>query len=299
MFALIAGQGDLPGLLAKHLADQGRKPLIAALEGFAPDALDVDLTFRVETLGTFLMKLGDAGVTDVCFAGSVARPALDPSKIDAQTMPLVPVIMQAMQAGDDGALRAVLDIFEKTGFKLHGAHEVLAALLPDVGIATKVQPTNHHKTDAARGQTIVTAMGAADVGQSCVIARGQAQAIEAQPGTDWMLRSLLAIPTEREKTFLDEIMDVVSLGDPIPDSCLPELDPKIVPGGILYKAPKPGQDRRVDLPVIGMNTISAAAEAGLKGIVIEAGGVMVPHFDAVVEACDLCRMFLWVREASE
>lgn len=299
MFALIAGQGDLPGLLAKHLLDQGQKPLIAALEGFAPVGLAVDLTFRVETLGTFLIELGEAGVTDVCFVGSVARPALDPSAIDANTMPLVPVIMQAMQAGDDGALRAVLDIFEKTGFKLHGAHEVLPDLLPSAGIATKAQPTDHHRKDAARGQAIVAAMGAADVGQSCVVARGQAQAIEAQPGTDWMLQSLLKTPVEREKSFLSEVMDVVGYGDPIPDSKLPELDPKIVPGGILYKAPKPGQDRRIDLPVIGLNTVSAAAEAGLAGIVIEANGVMVPHFEAVVEACDLCRMFLWLREADQ
>lgn len=269
MFALIAGQGDLPGLLAKHLMDQGRKPLIAALEGFAPEGLAVDLTFRVETLGTFLIELGEAGVTDVCFAGSVARPALDPSAIDANTMPLVPVIMQAMQAGDDGALRAVLDIFEKTGFKLHGAHEVLPALLPPAGIATKVQPTDHQRKDAARGQAIVAAMGVADVGQSCVVARGQAQAIEAQPGTDWMLRSLASDPE------------------------------RVVPDGILYKAPKPGQDRRIDLPVIGLNTVENAAAAGLKGLVVEAGGVMVPGFEAVVRACDEAGMFLWLREADQ
>ncbi len=273
MFAIVAGQGDLPGLIAAHLNGQGQIPLICALEGFAPDKLEVDLTFRVETLGTFLVQLGEAGVTDVCFAGAVARPALDPSKIDAQTMPLVPVIMQAMQAGDDGALRAVLDIFEKTGFKMHGAHDVLPALLPSAGIATKAKPTDQHKKDAARGQVIVVAMGAADVGQSCVVARGQAQAIEAQPGTDWMLRSLV----------------------PLTDAA----DTKIVPGGILYKAPKPGQDRRVDLPVIGLQTVALAAEAGLAGIVIEAGGVMVPHFEAVVEAANLCRMFLWVRETGQ
>ncbi|WP_107496090.1 UDP-2,3-diacylglucosamine diphosphatase LpxI [Thalassobius sp. I31.1] len=269
MFALIAGQGDLPGLLAKHLTDQGRKPLIAALEGFAPAELDVDLTFRVETLGTFLIELGEAGVTDVCFVGSVARPALGPSKIDANTMPLVPVIMQAMQAGDDGALRAVLDIFEKTGFKMQGAHEILPDLLPPAGIATKTQPTEHHKKDAARGQAIVAAMGVADVGQSCVVARGQAQAIEAQPGTDWMLRSLAS---DQER---------------------------VVPGGILYKAPKPNQDRRIDLPVIGLNTVENAAAAGLKGLVLEAGGVMVPGFETVVRACDEAGLFLWLRETDQ
>ena len=66
-------------------------------------------------------------------------------------------------------------------------------------------------------------------------------------------------------------------------------------GGVLFKAPKPGQDRRVDLPPIGPATAMRAAKAGLEGIVIEAGGVMVLDQPQTVAILDKMEMFLWVR----
>ena len=67
--------------------------------------------------------------------------------------------------------------------------------------------------------------------------------------------------------------------------------------GVLYKAPKPGQDLRLDLPVIGPATVEAAAAAGLAGVVVEAGGVMLIGRDATVTAADEAGIFLWGREA--
>ena len=131
MLALIAGQGRLPAVLARSL-DQA--PLVASLEGFAPEGLPIDLTFRIEHLGSFLAELKAKGVTEVCFAGAVRRPPLDPSSIDAATMPLVPRIMQALQLGDDAALRVVLEVFEEMGISIRAAHEVLPELLPDAGL---------------------------------------------------------------------------------------------------------------------------------------------------------------------
>jgi DUF1009 family protein len=66
-------------------------------------------------------------------------------------------------------------------------------------------------------------------------------------------------------------------------------------GGILFKAPKPTQDQRADLPLIGLRTVMMAAEAGLDGIVIEAGGVMVLDLPTVRKVLDAQGMFLWVR----
>ncbi|MDP5348885.1 MAG: LpxI family protein, partial [Paracoccaceae bacterium] len=68
-------------------------------------------------------------------------------------------------------------------------------------------------------------------------------------------------------------------------------------GAILNKAPKPGQDRRVDLPTIGPGTAMRAADAGLDGIVIEAGGVLVLDLPSVLRILDDKGMFLWARAA--
>ncbi|MCB1363045.1 MAG: UDP-2,3-diacylglucosamine diphosphatase LpxI [Rhodobacteraceae bacterium] len=267
MLALIAGQGRLPAVLAAAQAGaQGDRPLVCALEGFAPEGLAVDIRFRLETLGTLIGDLRARGVRRVCMAGAVRRMTIDPGLIDAATRPLVPILQRAQAGGDDAALRAVIAVFEQAGLHIVAAHEVAPDLLPPPGCATRAQPDEGARADAVRAQAIVAAMGRADTGQSCAVLKGQALAIEGVFGTDWMLSSLRARPDSG--------------------------------GGILYKAPKPAQDRRADLPAIGPETVPGAQAAGLGGIVIEAGGVIVLDRAQVLEDCDRRGLFLWVREPS-
>ncbi len=261
MLALIAGRGQLPAVLVDCL---GELPFVASLEGFDPELLVPDRRFRLEHLGTLIAELKELGVTEVCFAGAVSRPAIDPSAIDAATMPLVPKIKAALGAGDDGALRAVLAIFEEAGFSIRAADEIVPALLPRPGVVTTRPVEDQHRVDAQRAADIVAGLGALDIGQSCVVKQGQVLAIEGRYGTDWMLESLRVRPDGQ--------------------------------GGIFYKAKKPGQDRRIDLPVIGVDTVAGAAGAGLDGLVIECGGVMVLDLAAATRDADEAGLFLWVRE---
>lgn len=267
MLALIAGQGRLPELLVQQVRAEGRELVYCLFHDAPPGAVEPDIEFRLESLGRLVRQLKTRGVDEVCFAGGVRRPSFNPLKLSLFSLPLVPRFIAALRKGDDGALRALLGYFEENGMAVRAAHEILPALLPDVGVLTRVQPETQDHRDADRGEEIVAAMGQADVGQACVVARRQALAIEAMPGTDWMLASLRDRPHG-----------------------VPE-------GGILYKAPKPGQDRRVDLPAIGPATIRGAAEAGLRGVVIEAGGVMILDRDETVAAADAFGLFLWVRPA--
>jgi DUF1009 family protein len=147
-----------------------------------------------------------------------------------------------MGQGDDAILRTVIAIFEDAGLTVRGVDEVAPALLPESGMLVG-EITDLARQDIRRAREIHAALGAADVGQALVVRKGQALALEGLFGTDWMLESLLSRPDGR--------------------------------GGILYKAPKAGQDRRIDLPTIGPRTVTGAAAAGLDGIVIEAGGVLV------------------------
>jgi DUF1009 family protein len=277
MLALIAGQGRLPVLICERLQEAGTPFLICELEGI-PSACEPELErirFRIERLGGLLKTLKKRGVEAVCFAGKIARPKVDPSAIDMATLPLVPRITRAIRAGDDGALREALAIFTERGFTVKAAHELVPELLPQTGVLTRAQPSEDTERDAARGAAIVAALGAADLGQACVVARGQALALEGLPGTDWMLESL----GQRADGH----------------SSLPAHCPER--GGILYKAPKPTQDRRIDLPAIGPETARRAVQAGLDGLVIEAQGVLVLDRDKLLAELDDAGLFLWVREA--
>ena len=68
--------------------------------------------------------------------------------------------------------------------------------------------------------------------------------------------------------------------------------------GVLAKTPKPIQERRIDLPTIGLETVERCDRAGLAGIALEAGGALIVNREAVIAALDAAGMFLLVDEAA-
>lgn len=262
--AIIAGRGALPAAL---MAALGERPFVAALEGFDPAGVAPDLRFRVERLVPFLRRLQDEGVTRVCFAGAVERPRLDPALFDPDTATMVPRLLAAMGQGDDATLREVLAIFEEAGFALAGVEEIAPDLVPGPGVLAG-SIGDRDRADARRAAEIVAALGAVDVGQGAVVQQGLCLAVEALPGTDAMLAGVAALP--------------------------PALRPAWG-RGLFYKAPKPGQDRRIDLPALGPETLRRAAQAGLGGVVFEAGGVICLDLPGMIREADAAGLFLWAR----
>ncbi|UWQ20467.1 LpxI family protein [Jannaschia sp. W003] len=241
---LVAGEGALPRAVTAALDAAGTPWIARHLDGHVPEGIASE-PFRIERLGTLLEELAGQGVGRAIFAGRIARPPIDPAKLDAATMPLVPRIAAAVARGDDGALREVIAVFEERGIAVAGLAEAAPSLLevPEIGT-----PTDRDVRDVARAREVHAALGALDIGQGVVVAGGQVLAVEAQPGTDWMLESL-----QRPSAY----------GRP--------------EGGVLLKAPKAAQDRRIDLPAIGPDTVRRATAAGLRGIAVERGGTVILH----------------------
>lgn len=260
--AVIAGQGALAPAIIAQLDD----PLVFSLEGYQPDMPTTP--FRLERLVPFLDELIGQDVTRVVFAGAIRRPRLDPEAFDPRTAQLVPRILMAMQAGDDAALREVLKVFEENDLKICGIEEIAPDLIPAEGVLTG-QPGKADQQDAERAAQILSATGPLDIGQGCVVAQGQCLAIETLPGTAAMLE------------FAGRHAD---------------LRPNPKGGrGVFYKAPKPGQDRRIDLPTIGPDTVDQAAAAGLAGIAWQAGSVILLQRDEALRRAQAAGLFLWAR----
>ncbi|MBS9716178.1 LpxI family protein [Pseudohalocynthiibacter aestuariivivens] len=273
MLAIIAGTGRLPGALSEKLTLAGKDYILCEIEGFEienPCGAPV-IRFRVEQLARFFATLKDKKVQEVVFAGAIHRPRIDPTAFDPETLKLAPKFLAAMQGGDDTILRVVLSLFEDAGFTIRAAHEVSPDLLPATGVLTNVVPDEKDTADAARAAEVTAALGAADVGQGCVVQQGLVLACETLPGTDWMLAQLANAP------FLAR-----------PD--------RSKGAGVFFKAPKPDQDRRVDLPIVGPVTIDAVSAAGLGGLVLEAGGVMIMEADVAIEKANAAGLFIWVRD---
>ncbi|WP_212523217.1 UDP-2,3-diacylglucosamine diphosphatase LpxI [Actibacterium sp. MT2.3-13A] len=270
--ALIAGTGALPVLLAERLEAEGHPFLLAEMEGHPAEARPgwrVE-RFCVERLALLFALLHDAGVRRVVFAGAVARPKIDPARIDPGTAQFLPRLVGAFQQGDDALLRTVIALFEEAGFEVAGAEAIAPELVPGEAVLTPARPSAADEQDAARAAQIASALGALDVGQGAVVAQGLCLAVETLPGTDAMLQW---------------VADVAGATRPDPKGAR----------GVFYKAPKPGQERRVDLPAIGPGTIAAAARAGLAGVVIEAGGVMILDREATLAEAERAGLFLWAR----
>lgn len=295
--ALIAGQGGLPPHLVGVLRDRGEVPVICELEQF-PSEVTGDLPrigFRLETLGTFLTMLEEVGVTRVCMAGAMTRVPVEPDLIDAATAPLVPRLSAALAKGDDGALRDIIALFEERGFAVVGAAEIAPDLLPPEGVLCGT-PGVGVARDISVAREALARMGQADLGQSVLVRAGRVLATEDDRGTDAMLADMAPETPDMGGTELwDMVEDAATAAlDWLSGPRQPAPPDYPAEGAILYKGPKPGQEMRADMPVIGLATAMKAAEAGLAGIIIQAGGVMVLDLAGVRQVLEAHDMFLWV-----
>jgi DUF1009 family protein len=261
---ILAGGGVLPARVAEAARAAGRAVFIVGLQDFAEPAVLAPFphaVMRIGAAGQIIGALRDHGCRDLVLVGTVRRPSLLNLRPDAEGTRIAARIGRAAFAGDDGLLAAVIRVLGEEGFRVVGAHEVLAEALGPRGLLSRAAPDAQAMADIQRGIAVARALGAVDVGQCCVVQQGMVLTVEAAEGTDAMLAR--AGPLARPGY-----------------------------GGVLVKLVKPGQDRRADLPTIGTATISGAAAAGLRGVAFEAGGTIMTERASTVAAADTAGLFL-------
>jgi hypothetical protein len=263
---IIAGGGDLPLAIAAECA---RPVFIVALTGSSGEGVEKFPHARagIGETGKIFRLLHDHNCTDVILAGKVSRPAWSDVKVDARGALAAPKIISAALKGDDALLRTIAGMFEKEGFRVVSAAEAAPALLAGEATITKAQPSERDKADIAAAARIVREMGALDIGQAAIVCEGLPLAVEAAEGTDAMIKRVATLPENIRGTVAKR-------------------------RGVLVKAPKPIQDRKTDLPVIGVQTIENVAASGLSGIALEAGGALIVNRKAVIAAADAAGLFV-------
>ena len=266
---IIAGGGDLPRVVAESARHSGRPVFVLALGEFA-DGWITGFNHETIAYGEFkkaIKALRDADCGDVIMLGKVERPNFSAVKVDSKALLALPKVTAAALKGDDALLRFFVDFFESEGFHPVGVTEAAPGLIAGIGPIGERTPSDEHRADIASALKIVHALGALDVGQGAVVCAGLTLAVEAAEGTDAMLGR---IPQLRETLR----------GTPEKKR------------GVLVKALKPVQDRKTDLPVIGVETVEKAAQAGLAGIAIEAGAALIMDRAAVAAAADRLGLFV-------
>ena len=268
---IIAGGGDLPIAIARAAEADGRAIFVVALSGMA-DTADVaafpHAFASLGELGKAIRLLKEAGCSEVTLAGKVARPEFSKLKLDARGALALPKVMAAALKGDDALLRSMVDIFEKEGMRVVGSADAAQGLVAPLGPLGKLAPTRQHDDDIRYAIRVVRALGSLDIGQAAIVCEGLVLAVEAAEGTDAMLARAAQLPEALRGT-------------------------QSARKGVMVKAPKPGQERRVDLPVVGVRTVELAAAAGLAGIAVEAGAALIVNGARMAETADRLGLFVF------
>ena len=241
---ICSGTAVSPSFSAEGVVATGQPVFIVALKDIATAdfAGFPSTTLRVGGFKDILAAFQDAGCVEIMLAGKFARPKLSEIMPDSMASK---VAFKLLTGGDNAALGMVREIVGKAGMTIIESDRFLGALKAEAGLIAGPDPDDDIMSRIDRGRQVLASLGSHDVGQTVVVQGERVIAIEAAEGTDAMI--------SRSASLID-----------------PDLG-----AAVMIKMLKSGQDRGLDPPVIGAETISAAITAGIAVIAIEAGGVII------------------------
>jgi UDP-2,3-diacylglucosamine hydrolase len=260
---IIAGGGALPGKLVQACETAGIKVFIIAFEGQTDEAIldgQKYMLTRLGAAGQIINTLKSHNIHDLVLIGSIRRPSLSELKPDMRTAQFFTKLgLRAL--GDNGILHALHHELEDEGFIVYGVQHFVADLIATEGPVGSYKPGKEQLADIERGIEACRKLGAMDIGQSVIVQQGIVLGVEAAEGTDELIR---------------RCKDLHRKGR----------------GGVLVKTCKPQQDKDLDLPTIGPETVRLCADAGLTGIAIHAGNSLLLQPQEVAELANRHKMFV-------
>ena len=267
---IIAGGGSVPVHVAKAARDAGRPLFIVGIDGEADPGISEfpHIWLKWGQIGKFESVLAEHGTKDVVLVGAIrVRPDFSRFKLDLGAIRIVPEVIRLYSAGDSDLLSGVVAILERRGYRVIGAHEIAHDLVADPGVLGKVTIDKAARLDVEQAMRAARAIGLVDAGQAAISVNGRVVALEAAEGTDAMIERVSALRAKGRLKWSGR-------------------------AGVLAKCAKPQQDLRVDMPTIGMRTIEAAALAGLAGIAVEPGRVMIVDRAEALRRADAEGLFI-------
>lgn len=272
---IIAGGGALPGRVAAACASRDEPFFVIRLDGFADEHV-ADFPGKacgLAEVGKIIRILKEEQCDGVVLTGLVQRPDFTKLRPDWRGAALLPKVISAAASGDGPMLGVFVETLESEGFVVVGAEEVTQDILAESGVFGAVSPGQTNLADIKKAAAVIRAVGVFDIGQAAVVANGHVLAVEAAEGTDKML--------ERCAKFSDDMRGGEGRH------------------GVLVKRPKPGQELRVDLPTIGVETVRRVGEANLAGIAVEAGKALVMDMPELIREADALGIFVYGFSTSE
>lgn len=266
---ILAGSGSLPLLIAKRTVRTGRPVFICGIAGTAEEEIAEFPHCWVKwgQINKLFKELHQAEVKDLVLIGGAKRPKLENLAFDFGLIRNLPFVLSLTMGGDDEMLSSIVKFVEDRGISIVGAHQVAPELTAATGVMTTKSPNKTDLEDIKKGIRTVIDLGTMDIGQGAVVARGYVLCVEAAEGTDQMLNRAEGLRQWGSKWLGRRF-------------------------GVLVKLPKPNQELRIDMPAIGPRTVELVAKAGLNGIAIEAGKVLISDQEKTIAAANDAGIFI-------
>jgi len=264
---LIAGNRRLPFQFAAWAKRNGYDLYIAGIKGEAESALRDEAggakyaEFYVTQISKVINFFKRNGVKDVVMIGGIAKakikPTLDLAKIVARLL--------LMRNKHKGLFTIIMSMFDRSGLTVKSIQSVMPELLIGEGALGKVSPRDEDVEAFRKNWDAIHKYIRTGEGQAVIIYKGEIIAYENVKGTDDIVRR--AVAKRRE------------LGGGS--------------GGIMAKIMEPGQDDRVDLPVVGTGTLETIAKYGFTGVIVEAGRTIVDDMADTIALADKLGVFVY------
>jgi DUF1009 family protein len=256
---LIAGDGELPISLAKNAAKCGHEIVAIALSPTNRRELQTCCKKVYSCSPGELQKMVNIahqeGITQITFVGKVSKTMLlrNP-RLDSRAIFLM---KQAKRLNDDALMLKLIESLAEDNLYVIDQTIFLKEYFPSKGVIGKYSPNDLQQIDIEYGFQIAKGIGGLDLGQTVVVKDKMVLAVEAIEGTDRCI--------ERGCNFGKN-------------------------GAVVVKVSKPVQDKRFDVPAVGLRTMKNMHKFGGKILAVEANETFVVEKEKMIEFADKHKM---------
>ena len=261
--AIVAGNGDLPILVIEKCIQLGKPYFLIIIKDhgeYTMNKFKCDYTLKLNQIGKALKVIKNNKIDEIIMIGSIQRPSLRDMIPDLWTAKFLAKIASEPQ-GDDNILKNLSKELEYEGFKIIAPESFITNSLSKKGLMGKIKSSKSHDEYMAKGFKIAKKFGELDIGQSLVIENGLVLALEGAEGTDEMIKRSFKYKKSNKPSILIKIF-------------------------------KTSQEKRIDRPVIGVETVKLAFKYGFSGIALEANEVLIIDYEKTISIADKKNIFI-------
>ena len=261
---ILAGGGKLPLAIGNKLIEIGYDVEFFCIEPFAQlsDYYQYEVKrIKLDSLSKILTTLKKSKIQQIVMAGNVKRPSIKDINFHLGAIKLIKEL-SLQGKGDNKLLSAILSLFIKNDFKILDWKNLCEDLFIQDKYLTIKKPNKISLQNLDKGLDIFKLIGKTDLSQSLIIQNELVLGIEAVEGTDELIKRCYHYKKKGDK-------------------------------GVLIKLSKYNQNTKIDLPVIGLDTVKLLKKYNYEGMFLEKNNCILLEKTQVIDYCNKHSLFIF------